>query len=288
MKTGYSFRYHVIIENFTHSDVTVTLKSNMNDSEYTTTLPANGSSKTIERIGKCQCAGNNEIVYAIYCDGIKLDSVSKVIVAEGKQSKPSRLSGGKKFSMDPDIKAALFSIVVLTFVVTVPVFWPQITGLFKGVIPRELTIDGGLVVGADGSKIILDNHLNATDPSYSQLLSFLKVDETENNPYIGGGYILGVGFQKAEYVCADFAETLHNNAEAAGIKAGYVIINKTHALNLFNTTDRGIVHIDVILADCIAHVMLGEEYTLQPIWPENKNNIYESPVGTVTDIKTFW
>jgi len=51
------------------------------------------------------------------------------------------------------------------------------------------------------------------------------------------------------YVCADFAEEVHNNAEAAGIVAGWVGIrfegtDEGHAINAFETIDKGLVYID--------------------------------------------
>jgi len=50
-------------------------------------------------------------------------------------------------------------------------------------------------------------------------------------------------------VCGDFAETLHNKAEAAGIRTAFVHIelddeDTGHALNAFHTTDKGLVFID--------------------------------------------
>jgi hypothetical protein len=50
-------------------------------------------------------------------------------------------------------------------------------------------------------------------------------------------------------VCADFAEDVHNNAEAAGIRAGWVGIRfqgteEGHAINAFETTDKGLIYID--------------------------------------------
>jgi hypothetical protein len=47
----------------------------------------------------------------------------------------------------------------------------------------------------------------------------------------------------------DFAEMLHNNAEQAGIRAAFVGINFAgkkigHAINAFQTTDMGLVHVD--------------------------------------------
>jgi len=50
-------------------------------------------------------------------------------------------------------------------------------------------------------------------------------------------------------VCSDFAEDVHNNAEAAGIRAGWAGIKFTgmevgHAINAFETTDKGLIYID--------------------------------------------
>jgi hypothetical protein len=51
------------------------------------------------------------------------------------------------------------------------------------------------------------------------------------------------------FVCADFAEMLHNNAEKAGWRAAWVGIDLAgseggHALNAFQTTDEGLVYAD--------------------------------------------
>lgn len=92
---------------------------------------------------------------------------------------------------------------------------------------------------AAGSHVCLVNYKNATDPAWTELISFLKRDDTDALPYINGSF-----------VCADFAERLHNNAEAGGIKAAFVGVvfvpdeERGHALNAFNTTDRGLVYVD--------------------------------------------
>lgn len=113
-----------------------------------------------------------------------------------------------------------------------------------------------------GKQIIITNYDDAVDPSYDQLVKFLSSDETELRDYEYPGY-----------TCGDFAERLHDNAEFKGIRCGVVgvMINLTnngkqssldgddslnmtpyasdetcrgHALDVFNTTDRGLVYVD--------------------------------------------
>jgi hypothetical protein len=73
------------------------------------------------------------------------------------------------------------------------------------------------------------------------MVAFIKADATDTRDYIEDG--------EYAFVCADFAEEVHNNAEAAGIRAGWVGIKfqgseEGHAINAFETTDRGLVYID--------------------------------------------
>ena len=101
---------------------------------------------------------------------------------------------------------------------------------------------GIIEVGGDGEPIELINNPDATNPTYAELLAFIKKDRTDKYSYIFGP-------PKVAYVCSDFAEDVHNNAEAAGIRAAWVSINisgndEGHALNAFDTTDLGLVYID--------------------------------------------
>jgi hypothetical protein len=101
--------------------------------------------------------------------------------------------------------------------------------------------DDYVEVGGDGEPIELVNNPNATNPAYDQLVAFIINDDTNRLPYIDGG--------PDAFVCSDFAEVLHNNAEAAGIKAAWVGVDlyheeTGHAMNAFQTTDRGLVYID--------------------------------------------
>ena len=90
---------------------------------------------------------------------------------------------------------------------------------------------------ASGSSICLINYKNSTDPTWGELIAFLQKDDTDERLYMD-----------VLFVCADFAEMLHNNAEASDIKAAWIsvdfIIGEGHALNAFNTTDNGLVYVD--------------------------------------------
>ena len=91
--------------------------------------------------------------------------------------------------------------------------------------------------GGNGEPIRLSENTQATDSSWWQLREFLVADDTDEHLYIPDSF-----------VCADFAAMLHDRAESAGIKTAYVSVDFTqgpgHALDAFNTTDRGLVYID--------------------------------------------
>jgi hypothetical protein len=131
----------------------------------------------------------------------------------------------------------------------------------------------------------------AKDPTWEELKSFLSQDNTDRHLYVNGSF-----------VCGDFAEMLHNNAENAGISAAYVIINlssvSSHALNAFNTTDDGLVYIDdtglsaadnyTCSADKIVAVAIGNEYTPVSIFPCAGRCITWNSLGIVTNLRIQW
>jgi len=89
-----------------------------------------------------------------------------------------------------------------------------------------------------GEPVILKNNADATDPSWQQLREFIISDRTDSRMYL-----------PFKYECGQFARDVHNNAEAAGIKAAFVAVFfvdeiEGHALNAFNTVDKGLVYID--------------------------------------------
>ena len=95
----------------------------------------------------------------------------------------------------------------------------------------------------------------AVNPSFNELIAFLAEDQTEQHEYI-----LDV------YDCSQFSRDVHNNAEAAGIRAAEVQIwfvneDTGHALNAFITTDYGLVYVDCTGSpDMIARVKLDKDY----------------------------
>lgn len=112
-----------------------------------------------------------------------------------------------------------------------PVFTEEGFGVYNEIQPPYY--------GADPDKtVILYNNEAAVNPTWGELKDFLISDKTDENNYLPG-----------LRVCAEFAAELHNNAERAGIRAGWVAIHFAddsvgHALNVFETTNAGLVFID--------------------------------------------
>lgn len=145
-----------------------------------------------------------------------------------------------------------------------------------------------ITVGADGHRIWLHNNPAATNPSYSELLTFLSEDGTNL-----------IQYSFSTFVCADFAERLHNNAEKAGIRSAYVTVNfssttqyfpsspfgVSHALNAFNTTDHGLVFVDDSGGyDCVVDLAVGGQYV--PVSLFSAVEFYS--LGEVRSYQTQW
>lgn len=101
--------------------------------------------------------------------------------------------------------------------------------------------------GASGERIHLVNNPNATNPTYAELVAFIKEDSIDEGAYVSFGS--NSSFASLSQTCGDFAEAVHNNAEEAGIRAAWVGIQfegegEGHALNAFETIDKGLVYID--------------------------------------------
>lgn len=117
-------------------------------------------------------------------------------------------------------------------------------------------------VGGDGHTIQITHNSNAIDPTYSEMLSFLRNDKTDMHRYIPN-----------QYVCADYAEELQSNAAYEGWNCAYVTVTfndgTKHACNAFNTVDQGLVFIDCTgtqegsgpsVRDCTVILEQGQEY----------------------------
>jgi hypothetical protein len=138
-------------------------------------------------------------------------------------------------------------------------------------------------VGADGHLISLLHNKSAVNPTYSQLLTFIKNDKTDLRKYIPG-----------QYTCGDFAETVQNNAEKAGYKAGWVTIEGiNHCCNAFQTTDKGMIYIDCTGSpnggggswDSSVKLANGGQYQRVPLFSDN---FYFNSMGTVSSFKVYW
>ena len=136
-----------------------------------------------------------------------------------------------------------------------------------------ITVNSGVQPSYNKSpnlSIVLENNPAARNPAWQELKSFLAADKTDEKLYVPG-----------VFMCGGFAETLHNNAEKAGIRAALVTVDFAdrsigHALNAFKTADRGLVFIDctgrglqsflpdgetaLTCWDKIAYVSKGKEY----------------------------
>jgi hypothetical protein len=174
-----------------------------------------------------------------------------------------------------------------------------------------------------GEFIVLINNQYAVDPSYSQLVSFLRQDNTDQFPYIYTGSIPGFYYGSAEShvdldriqdiidgtaqpgnpdVCGDFAERLHNNAELAGIRCAYVSVGLAgtpgHACDAFQTTDRGLVYVDVTgwvagephpdRAVSTVSIVVGNSYRPVSLFHEAGWSDSYVSMGTVTDFQVVW
>ncbi|APV43399.1 hypothetical protein Dform_00034 [Dehalogenimonas formicexedens] len=126
-----------------------------------------------------------------------------------------------------------------------------------------------------GTSVKLVNNPAAVDVTWNRLMAFVESDATDRNAYIPD-----------RYMCGSFAMDLHNDAEAAGIRAAWVAIDffgqdVGHAATAFMTTDRGLVIIDDTSSydvarqdigdslangfDKVAYIAIGQDYGVVPL-----------------------
>lgn len=127
----------------------------------------------------------------------------------------------------------VFLILLITFVYSNFVFAVEYAdSLSISMKPKVLSYK------ASGEPVKLIDNESSHDPTWNELMLFLKEDDTDR-----------ILYQKDIFDCVDFAERLHNNAEKAGIRAAYVSVvyhdlPKGHAINAFQTSDKGLTFID--------------------------------------------
>jgi hypothetical protein len=246
------------------------------------------------RIGK-DFSGSQYNDVCIYCGHKKQDSDFPTVKHTGVRKK-SNIPYGKIFT-------------ILALISVVSIIWFYGDDIFPSHYFNENVVNPSLGIinlKASGEPVVLMNTESATNPTWDELIAFLKADDTDR-----------ILYQEGKFVCADFAERLHNNAEKAGIRAAFVTIDiygdaNGHALNAFETTDKGLTYVDCTGSevklqeldsfDKIAYVEIGKEYGAVSIHYTNtpdyefydlrKNNVrlrgfYES-MGIVKDINVYW
>jgi len=156
-------------------------------------------------------------------------------------------------------------------------------------------LDGFVELGGNWRPIELVNNPNSQDPSWNELVAFIREDTTSSKRYIDTFYW--------GYVCTDYARDVHNKAEAAGIRAAWVGIDFVeggcgHALNAFHTTDKELVFIDCTGFDTMAYLKEGHELGFLDLDPalssdysfyeQNKSRSPCPPMGVVLDVQIHW
>lgn len=90
---------------------------------------------------------------------------------------------------------------------------------------------------------ILKKNFESKNPTFAQLKKFLYTDKVSA--------IMRKMPSEGKYECVDYATELHNLAEKAGIACGIVDIlykhGDGHVINVFDTTDKGFVFVDLAM-----------------------------------------
>lgn len=179
-------------------------------------------------------------------------------------------------------------ILVIVIIIAIFGFLDSSDYIHYDIMDNEYRAETLPFTGAASSSLSLDNYPNTTDPTYNQLLQFIMNDKTDT-----------IIYDYDSFVCADYAVTVHNNAEKAGIKAGVVDVSFSdrsdgHALNAFNTTDKGVVFLDCTgtednvggnNADKIVKLEKGELYVPKPLFT---SSMYYENVGIIKDYEIYW
>lgn len=118
------------------------------------------------------------------------------------------------------------------------------------------------------------------DPTYSEMMSFLRADDTDKAEYI-----------KDEYACTEFATDLCNSAEEEGIRCAYVTLKfaggSGHAIVAFDTIDKGLIYIEPQYDDLV-RVEIGKHFH-KCVVPKD-GYLYEKPDydDTIEEVLIVW
>ena len=91
------------------------------------------------------------------------------------------------------------------------------------------------------------------NPTWAELKAFVETDGTDRLSYIEG-----------QFDCEGFAITLRDNAGTHRFRCAYVALSFDegvgHALNAFQTGDKGLIYIDNTQSDTVGYVKIGQPY----------------------------
>jgi hypothetical protein len=172
------------------------------------------------------------------------------------------------------IKRAIAGTIVLAFFVATA----YVGSALASAGAHAQTVDGGQGVtyrviedrqNALGEHPVLLENSSAHDPSYDELMDFLCTDDTVKNKY-----------DKPNFTCADFAEELQNHAEEHGLNCGYASLKfydkeSGHAVDVFDTTDEGLVYVDTTSGKTIVTDNLGPGYSYYNL-------------GVISSVSNYW
>jgi len=128
-------------------------------------------------------------------------------------------------------------------------------------------------------------NISLRDPSWQELIEFLKEDETDT-------YI----YRADKFDCTGFAITLRDRAIARGFRCAYVVVEFSdggaHALNAFQTSDKGLVFVGVTSSkdrsyasyDKVVYLKIGEYYGMISLEAVNWRYINTS----LYNVDEFW
>ena len=162
-------------------------------------------------------------------------------------------------------KISLLAITLVLLLATLLSGCSSLQSLLQN--PKYLYENGAVLVDGADKPIELKNNPKAVDETYAQVLDFIRQDTTDLLPYIDRGNKDGL----TPFVCSDFAARVHDNAEAAGIRAGYVSVDWVsgdvgHAIDAFETTDQGLVFIDCTGKSDYSQVEEGDSQVTMGSW----------------------
>jgi len=101
------------------------------------------------------------------------------------------------------------------------------------------------------STLVVSPEVSLRDPTYQEVVRFVASDRTDQRRY------------DLSSACVVFAKEFRSNANKAGLKCAYVVVyfpeGFSHALNAFNTTDRGLIFVEP-QSDEVFSLVIGESY----------------------------